>query len=132
MEHIYEITGKLLAVAFLALLGWIAPRAREWFKANTSKATQDNLLSLVKSFTRAAEQLYHDTDPDGSKRNKYVREQLQALGYQITEAVLDMIEGEVWVINTEAKKAQVQDKEINLNATFALGDTENPVTVTPK
>ena len=41
-----------------------------------------------------------------------VREQLSALGIEITEAVINMIEGAVWEINTETKKAQVQTKEI--------------------
>ena len=38
---------------------------------------------------------------------QYVIEQLRLLGVEITEAVLSMIEGEVWGINTETKKAQV-------------------------
>ena len=39
-------------------------------------------------------------------------EQLRLLGVEVTEAVLNMIEGSVWEINTETKKAQVQTKEI--------------------
>ena len=113
MIPIYEIIGKLLALAFLVLLGWIAPKAREWFKASTSKATQEKVRQLVRSFARAAEQLFHDTDPTGAERNKFVREQLTALGVEITEAIINMIEAEVWEINTETKKAQVQDRAIS-------------------
>lgn len=117
---IHEIIGRLLAFAALALLGWIAPKARAWLVANTDKTTQDNLEAMVRSFARAAEQLYKETDPDGTKRNRYVLDQLRAVGYQITDKILDMIEAEVWAINTETKKAQVQDKELNVNTTVAL------------
>ncbi len=34
------------------------------------------------------------------------------MGIEITEAVINMIEGAVWEINMETKKAQVQTKEI--------------------
>ena len=110
MDSIYEIIGKLLGAFAVALLAYLAPRARAWFEANASKSTQDKLQTLVRSFARAAEQLYHDTDPSGEARNRFVREQLTALGVEITEAVINMIEGAVWEINTENKKAQVQAK----------------------
>lgn len=112
MENIYEIIGKLLAAFVVALLAYLAPKAKTWIMANISKTTQENLLRLIRSFARAAEQLYHDTDPSGEARNRFVREQLTALGVEITEAVINMIEGAVWEINTETKKAQVQAKEI--------------------
>ena len=112
MEHIYEIIGKLLAAAFLALVAYLTPRAKAWLEANASRSTQEQIQQLVRSFARAAEQLYHDTDPSGEARNRFVREQLTALGVEVTEAVLNMIEGAVWEINTETKKAQVQDKAI--------------------
>ena len=109
MENIYEIIGKLLAAFVVACL---VPKARAWFETRITKDTQERIHQLVVSFTRAAEQLYHDTDPDGEKRRKFVMEQLQLMGVEITEAVLNMIEGSVWEINTETKKAQVQTKEI--------------------
>ena len=109
MENIYEIIGKLLAAFVVACL---VPKARAWFETRITKDTQERIHQLVVSFTRAAEQLYHDTDPDGEKRRKFVMEQLRLMGVEITEAVLNMIEGSVWEINTETKKAQVQTKEI--------------------
>ncbi len=115
MENLYEIIGKLLAAAFVALLAYLTPKVKKWLEARTDKDTQDRLRQLVESFTRAAEQLYHDTDTNGQKRKCFVMDQLQQLGVEITEAVLNMIEGSVWEINTENKKAQVQDK------TFAPG-----------
>ena len=107
MENIYEIIGKLLAAFVVACL---VPKARSWYETRITKDTQERIHQLVVSFTRAAEQLYHDTDPDGEKRRKFVMEQLRLLGVEITEAVLNMIEGSVWEINTETKKAQVQTK----------------------
>ena len=109
MENIYEIIGKLLAAFVVACL---VPKARAWFETRITKDTQERIHQLVVSFTQAAEQLYHDTDPDGEKRRKFVMEQLRLIGVEITEAVLNMIEGSVWEINTETKKAQVQTKEI--------------------
>ncbi len=106
--NIYEIIGSLLAAFVVGLFYQLAPKAKAWFEATASKATQEKVRQLVRSFARAAEQLFHDTDPSGAKRNKYVREQLTALGIEITEAVINMIEAEVWEITTETKKAQVQ------------------------
>ena len=112
MGNIYEIIGNLLAAFVVGLLACLVPKARAWFETRITKDTQERIHQLVVSFTRAAEQLYHDTDPDGEKRRKFVMDQLRLLGVEITEAVLNMIEGSVWEINTETKKAQVQTKEI--------------------
>lgn len=110
MNSIYEIIGNLLAAFVVGLLAWLTPKARAWFEANTSKATQARVRQLIQAFARAAEQLYHDTDPGGEARNRFVREQLTALGIEITEAVLNMIEAEVWEINTETRKSQIPAK----------------------
>ena len=110
--EIYEIIGKLLAAFVVGLVAYLVPKARAWFVANTDKTAQERINQLVTAFARAAEQLFHDTDPSGAKRQQFVREQLSALGIEITEAVINMIEGAVWEINTETKKAQVQTKEI--------------------
>ena len=110
--EIYDIIGKLLAAFVVSLVAYLVPKARAWFVANTDKTAQERINQLVTAFARAAEQLFHDTDPSGAKRQQFVREQLSALGIEITEAVINMIEGAVWEINTETKKAQVQTKEI--------------------
>lgn len=110
--EIFEIIGKLLAAFVVGLVAYLVPKARAWFIANTDKTAQDRINQLVTTFARAAEQLFHDTDPSGAKRQQFVREQLSALGIEITEAVINMIEGAVWEINTETRKAQVQTKEI--------------------
>ena len=57
--------------------------------------------------------MFHNIDPTGEKRNQYVKQQLQEMGIEITSAVINMIESAVWEINTETKKAQVQDRAIS-------------------
>jgi len=66
--------------------------------------------------------LYHDQDPAGVQRKQFVQDQLRVLGVEVTEAVINMIEGTVWEINTENKKAQVQTKELDAMAEN-LGET---------
>lgn len=112
MNDLYEIIGKLLAAFVVGLLAYLTPKAKAWLEANADAATQENIRILVASFARAAEQLYHDQDPDGQKRQQFVQEQLRAMGVVVTEAVINMIEGAVWEINTENRKALVQTKEI--------------------
>ena len=112
MNDLYEIIGRLLAAFVVGLLAYMAPKAKAWFEANTDAATNENIRRLVQSFARAAEQLYHDQDPAGTQRKQFVQDQLRALGVEVTEAVINMIEGAVWEINTENKKALVQTKEI--------------------
>lgn len=112
MTNLYEITGKLLAALLVGLLAYLTPKAKEWLEANTDASTNENIRRLAESFARAAEQLYYEQDPTGEKRRQFVQEQLQALGVEVTEAVMNMIEGAVWEINTENKKALVQAKEM--------------------
>ncbi len=110
--NIYEIIGRLLAALVVGLLAYLTPKIKEWLEARTGKATYDQLMLLIRAFAQAAEQLYHDIDPSGERRNRFVREQLAAFGVEVTEAVINMIEGAVWEINTETKKAQVQTAEL--------------------
>ena len=116
MEQIYEIIGSLLGALVVGLLAYLVPKARAWLEANTDKATQERVLAVVRSACRAAEQLLKAEDRTGAKRKQYVIEQLRLLGVEITEAVLSMIEGEVWGINTETKKAQVLPVALDLQA----------------
>ena len=114
MNNLYEITGNLLAAFMVGLLAYLTPKVKAWMQAHTDAATQENIRKLVQSFARAAEQLYHDQDPDGQKRQQFVQEQLRAMGVVVTEAVINMIEGAVWEINTENKKALSNDMEQGL------------------
>lgn len=112
MNNLYEIIGKLLAAFVVGLLAYLTPKVKAWLEANADASTNENIRRLVQSFARAAEQLYHDQDPAGTQRKQFVQDQLRALGVEVTEAVINMIEGAVWEINTENRKALVQTKEI--------------------
>ena len=116
MTNPYEIIGKLLAAFVVGLLFYFRPKIAEWLEARTGKDHYEQLMRLVAAFVRAAEQLYHDQDHSGEVRQKFVQEQLRALGVEITGAVINMIEGAVWEINTESKKALVQTKELEAMA----------------
>ena len=70
MSNIYEIIGKLLAAVSVGLLAYLTPKVKNWLYANTKKSAQDQIQQLVRAFARAAEQLYHDTDPSGEARNR--------------------------------------------------------------
>lgn len=107
-ELITSLLARLLAVLAAGLVLYLAPKARDWFMSSSDKITQERIHQMVLAFTKAAEQLFHDTDPSGAKRHNFVRKQLSALGVEVSEGVLNMIEGAVWEINTEAKKAQAQ------------------------
>lgn len=104
--EIYEIIGKILAAFFVATVVYLAPKVKEWLESNTDKATTDAIVTLVNSFAQAAEQLLHDNDPTGEKRKEYVTKHLEAAGVTITNEIISMIEGAVWSINTENKKAK--------------------------
>ncbi len=116
MNNLYEIIGNLLAAFAVGLLAYLTPKVKEWLNAKTGKDHYDQLMQLVAAFARAAEQLYHDQDPAGTQRKQFVQDQLRALGVEVTEAVINMIEGAVWEINTENKKALVQTKELEAMA----------------
>ena len=116
MTDLYEIIGKLLAAFVVGLLFYFRPKVTEWLEATTDKDHYDQLMRLIAAFAQAAEQLYHDQDPTGEIRQRFVQEQLRALGMEITEAVINMIEGAVWEINTENKKALVQTKGLEAMA----------------
>ncbi len=123
MSNIYEIIGNLLAAFVVGLLAYLAPKAKAWLVARIDKTTYDKLMMLVTSFARAAEQLYHDTDPEGEKRKQFVLTQLRRLDVEITDAVINMIEGAVWEINTETKKAQVQAAELISLGEVVVGES---------
>lgn len=118
MNNLYEIIGNLLAALVVGLLAALVPKARAWFEANADKAVQEKVQRMARAFAQAAEQLYRNNDPKGEIRKRFVQEQLRALGVEITEMTVNMIESAVWEINTENKKAMVQAKELAAGAGY--------------
>lgn len=99
--EIYEIIGKLLGAVVVAILAYFAPKVKTWMNVHMNKTMVDNVMVLVDAFVRAADQLYHDDDPTGEKRNAYVKKQLMLAGVEITETVINLIEGAVFDVNME-------------------------------
>lgn len=110
-ELITAQLARLLAVFAAGIVLYLAPKVREWFMSSSDKNTQERIHQMIMAFAKAAEQLFHDTDPSGTKRHNFVRKQLSAVGVEITEGVLNMIEGAVWEINTETKKTRVRAEQ---------------------
>lgn len=104
--EIYQILGELLAAFFVSCVVYLAPKAKKWLESYTDKNTTDSIVTLVNSFAQAAEQLLHDDDPTGEKRKLYVTTHLEEVGVVVTNEVSSLIEGAVWKINTENKKAK--------------------------
>lgn len=113
-DQMISIVGKLIAAIFVGVVTYLAPRAKAWLEAHTSKSDQEKVKLLITSFAEAAEQLLHDDDPDGSKRMDYVKNQLTAVGISLTSEIISMIEGAVWEINNQNRK-NVPASEVNDN-----------------
>lgn len=101
MDTIIEIVGKLLGFIVVAVIAYLAPQISEWLTSKIGESNTNELKAYVRSFVRAADQLLKEEDPTGEKRNEYVLEHLRLVGIEITEAVISMIEGEVFDVNKE-------------------------------
>ena len=110
ITQIVNIIGKLLAAVFVALVAYLVPKVKAWLEAKAGKADTDSILELIRTFVQAADQLFHDTDPTGAIRMQFVKDQLETAGVQVTDSIVNMIEGAVWAVNTATRQAQVQDK----------------------
>lgn len=105
-SQIIQIVGELIAAIIVGIAVYLTPKVKAWIEIHASKASQEQILLLVTSFAKAAEQLMHDNDPDGSKRMEYVKTRLNLLGIKITNEIVDLIEGAVWEINNKNKVAK--------------------------
>lgn len=105
MDAIWEIVGKILAAAVVGIVAILAPKVVKWMNTNMWATSNKNIQTLVKSFVEAAEQLFHDDDPTGEKRNQFVRDQLAELGIEVTQVIINMIEGAVWEVNNANRLA---------------------------
>lgn len=101
-EQIWNIVGKLLAALVVALVAYLVPKVKAWLEARTDKDTTEAVLELIKAFVQAADQLFHDTDPTGAIRMQFVKDQLKSAGVEVTDNIVNMIEGAVWAVNQES------------------------------
>lgn len=104
-NQIWDIIGKLLAALVVGLVAYLVPKLKAWLEARTDKDTTESVLELIKSFVQAADQLFHDNDPTGTIRMTFVKDQLKAAGVEVTDSIVNLIEGAVWAVNQESGSA---------------------------
>lgn len=102
-EEILNIIIKLGASLLGLFVGFVLQEAKKYLQAKLSNEEQAKLQSLVKTLVAAAEQMYHDVDPDGGKRLGYVQTMLIDAGVELTDAVRAIIEAQVQSLNSSKK-----------------------------
>lgn len=101
MEAIMDILIKLIG----SLAGVAVVYAVRVASVYLNEARKDKQLDyLVSSAVQAAEQLFKAEDEDGQIRLQYVQGLLMDAGYELTEAVMALIESKVYALNIEARK----------------------------
>lgn len=99
MEPIIDIAIKVIATLLALGAGYLGKYLIAWLKTVLSEKDAEKLDLFVAELVAAAEQMYKQEDPDGSKRLLYVQTMLVEAGYDITEAVTALIESKVYSIN---------------------------------
>jgi hypothetical protein len=94
-----EIIGKILGWAIVVIITYLTPKVNAWLVEKVGAEKAEKLRKLIEELVAAAEQMFKEDDPTGEIRKKYVEQQVEALGYQITEDVNAMIESMVWRLN---------------------------------
>lgn len=128
------LVGRILAYLAMLIVMYavktVTPVFKSWLTAHANRDTADNVLALVDSFVRAADQLYHDDDPTGEKRQEYVKKQLMDTGVELSNAVLSMIEGAVFNVNIERKSVIVAEEIPTATTGYVttVTSTNDPVT----
>lgn len=101
MEAIMEIMCELIG----ALVGVAVVCAAKVACDYLGKLREDkNLDKLISSGVKAAEQLFKEDDDTGEIRLAYVQNLLIEAGYDLTEAVMALVESKVYELNIEARK----------------------------
>ena len=107
MEQIIDIIIKIVATLLLAGAGWLVKYVITYLRSNLDAREVELLDSFVAEMVAAAEQLYAEADETGRIRREYVQKMLMEAGYEITEAVMAMIEAKVYDINITNKSVKV-------------------------
>ena len=107
MEEIIDILIKLAATLLAFGVAWVGKYLVAWMKTNLDEKEEAMLDQFIAELVAAAEQMYKKDDPDGSVRLSYVQAMLVEAGYDITEAVLAMIESKVFSINLVSAEPMV-------------------------
>jgi hypothetical protein len=99
MDQIIDIIIKIVAMLLTLGASYVCKYLIAWLKTVLSEKDAEKLDLFVAELVAAAEQMYKQEDPDGSKRLLYVQTMLVEAGYDITEAVTALIESKVYSIN---------------------------------
>lgn len=101
MEAIMDILIKLIGSLAGVAVVYVARAVGVYL----TQAREDKRLDqLVSSAVQAAEQLFKEVDDDGQIRLEYVQGLLIDAGYDLTEAVMALIESKVYALNIAARK----------------------------
>lgn len=99
MDQIIDIIIKIVAMLLTLGASYVCKYLIAWLKTVLKEKEVEKLDLFVAELVAAAEQMYKQEDPDGSKRLMYVQKMLVEAGYDITEAVTALIESKVYNIN---------------------------------
>ena len=108
MENIMDIVIKIVATLLALGAGYLGKLLIGWIKGKLSEQQAAKLDLFIGELCTAAEQMFKETDPDGTIRLRYVESMLIQSGYEITEAVRAMIESQVFTINLATKGGDVK------------------------
>lgn len=77
------LVQAVIAAAAAAVTAFVIP----WIKSKTTQQNREDLLKWVEIAVMAAQQMYHQLD--GDRRKEYVRNFLNAKGYDVTSKEVD-------------------------------------------
>jgi hypothetical protein len=121
MDQIIDIIVKVLAMALVLGIGWVSKWLVAWLKSKLDNEQDAKLDLFIAEMVAAAEQIYKNSDPDGSIRNLYVQKMLVEAGYELTDAVRALIESKVFNINLLNYPAELELPHID-EVTVVEGD----------
>lgn len=83
MTDLTPIINAAIALLAAVITAFVIP----WIRRNTDQKDREELLNWVEIAVAAAQQLYHQLD--GAKRKEYVRNYLNAKGYDVNDKDVD-------------------------------------------
>ena len=99
MDEILNVVIKVVATLLAFGIAWLGKYLLNLLKGKLNDQNAAQLDLFVAELVAAAEQMYKKDDPDGTVRLNYVLDMLIDAGYEITEALLAVIESKVYGIN---------------------------------
>ena len=95
MDYCNEIISILIKLFAVFVVVYLIPKFTEFLNNQIGAEESATLEKYIQDFVLAADQLYKSEDPSGEKRNAYVKEKLEKLGYVISDLINAKIEAEV-------------------------------------